>query len=202
MNNMPPILLLVEGADEKYILTNASSHWFADKAELFNMEDAKGGSSLKSRFKTILNRSHAHIKVIGIVTDAEESAASTKQAWDNLLSEFQKKSKIHCAYFVNPHQEESGALERVVLNALQADSLAKCAVEFRDCVKSTNKVTRNTAQWDKLAVQSWLNATLGGAYGNISFAQDKNPDVNLFNYDHEAFMPIKTFLEDLLSHVQ
>ena len=89
----------------------------------------------------------------------------------------------------------------VELDALAGDSIADCATHFRDCV-SIHLIKPTLAQKDKIAVQAWLSAKLGNAYGNVFKAQDRHPDHQLLNYDHTAFAPIKAFVETLLAEIE
>ncbi len=79
--------------------------------------------------------------------------------------------------------------------------MANCAKTFRDCV-AEHIGARTQAQKEKIAVQAWLSALLGKAYGNVFKAQKDYPLQQLLNYDHEAFAPIKIFLEQLLAEVE
>ena len=95
-----------------------------------------------------------------------------------------------------------GVFEPLVLQALQNDPVVHCAKAFRDCVTPHFNEGRTLAQRDKIAVQALLSAELGNAYSNVFKAQKAHVMQQLLNYEHAAFLPIKHFLEELLSEAE
>nr|WP_315244619.1 DUF3226 domain-containing protein [uncultured Albidiferax sp.] len=193
-----PVLLLVEGKDEEYLVQKMCEHWFPARAANIDIECVDGADNFPRRFKALPSRSRDSLRVVGVITDSEEDPQATARRWIDLFAEVEPAIKRPCKKLQLPHQDKPGAFEALVLQALQADPIAVCALGFRDCV-TQHTGARTLAQQDKIAVQAWLSASLGGAYGNVFKAQKKYPEKVLLDYDHAAFAPIKQFIEDLLS---
>ena len=193
-----PVLLLVEGQDEEYLVQKMCEQWFGPHAEHIDIECVGGLTNFPKRFKALKVRSLGSLKVVGVIADSEESAAATAQRWTDLFQEVEPVIKRPCKKLQLPRDDEPGAFEALVLDAWDGDPVAKCAIHFRDCV-SPHLGERTLAQKDKIAVQAWLSAKLGNAYGNVFSAQQKNSKHQLVDYDHAAFAPIKAFVETLLA---
>ena len=196
-----PVLLLVEGLDEEYFVPKMCEQWFEQRAEKINIECIRGGANFSKHFKTLKVRSLGPLKVVGVITDSEESPAATTQRWKDLFKEVEPVIKRPCKKLQLPRDDLPGAFEALVLDAWAGDPIADCAIHFRDCV-SPHLGERTLAQKDKIAVQAWLSARLGNAYGNVFSAQQKNSKHQLVNYDHAAFAPIKAFVETLLAEAE
>lgn len=195
-----PILVLVEGDDEYHLMQWMCLHWFGDKADHFAFENVGGKDNFPSRFRALKTRSLGALEVVGVVADSEEDAAATQQRWRDLVNEVVATIEQPCKLLQLPHQDQTGAFETLVLQTLQHSAVAQCAVAFRDCV-GQHLNDRTQAQKDKIAVQAWLGASFGRAYGNVFKAQNEHSDAALLDYDHSAFSPIKAFLEELLATV-
>lgn len=195
-----PFLLLVEGEDEEYLVKKMCEHWFAERTVKIDIECVRGADKFPSRFKALTVRSREHLKVVGVIADSEENPQATVQRWSDLIAEVEPKIHCPCKRLLLPSEQVAGAFEALVLQALDADPVADCALNFRDCV-APHIGARTLAQKDKIAVQAWLSASLGGAYGNVFKAQQKYPATALLNYDHPAFAPIKQFISELLDLV-
>lgn len=193
-----PVLLLVEGEDEEYLVQKMCEHWFPDRADRIDIECVHGADNFPRRFKALPFRSHGPLRIVGVITDSEDDPRATEQRWIDLFAEVQALIHQPCKKLQLPHVEKPGAFEALVLQALGSDPTAACALGFRDCVTPHIGI-RTLAQKDKIAVQAWLSASLGGAYGNVFKAQKKYPEKVLLDYDHAAFASIKQFIEDLLS---
>lgn len=193
-----PVLLLVEGQDEEYLVQKMCEQWFGPRAEEIDIECVGGKDNFPKRFRALKVRSRGPLKVVGVIADSEEDAAATAQRWASLFREVEPEINRPCKKLQLPRDDEPGAFEALVLDAWTGDPVADCAINFRDCV-SLHLGERTLAQKDKIAVQAWLSARLGNAYGNVFKAQDKHPEHQLVNYDHAAFGPIKVFVEGLLA---
>ena len=196
-----PVLLLVEGQDEEYLVQKMCVQWFGDRAKAIDIECVGGKDNFPKRFKVLKVRSLGPLKVVGIIADSEEDAAATAQRWADLFQDVEPVINRPCRKLQLPRDDAPGAFEALVLDALAGDSIADCATHFRDCV-SPHLGERTLAQKDKIAVQAWLSAKLGNAYGNVFSAQKKNLEHQLLNYDHAAFAPIRSFVETLLAEIE
>ena len=196
-----PVLLLVEGQDEEYLVQKMCEQWFGDRAKAIDIECVGGKDNFPARFKVLKVRSLGPLKVVGVIADSEEDAAATAQRWADLFKEVAPSIKRPCSKLQLPRDDLPGAFEALVLDALKDDAIADCATHFRDCV-SPHLINPTLAQQDKIAVQAWLSAKLGNAYGNVFKAQDRHPEHQLVNYDHTAFAPIKAFVETLLAQAE
>ena len=196
-----PVLLLVEGQDEEYLVQRMCEQWFGLRALAIDIECVNGRDNFPKRFKVLKVRSLGPLKVVGVIADSEEDAAATAQRWTALFKEVEPVIKRPCKKLQLPRDDLPGAFEALVLDAWAGDPIADCATSFRDCV-SYHLLQPTLAQKDKIAVQAWLSAKLGNAYGNVFKAQDKHPEHQLVNYDHAAFAPIKAFVETLLAEAE
>lgn len=196
-----PVLLLVEGQDEEYLVQKMCAQWFGDRAKAIDIECVGGKDNFPKRFKVLKVRSLGPLKVVGVIADSEEDAVATAQRWADLFQEVQPVINRPCRKLQLPRDDAPGAFEAMVLEALKGDVIADCATHFRDCV-SIHLIKPTLAQQDKIAVQAWLSAKLGNAYGNVFSAQKKNLDHQLLNYNHAAFAPIRAFVENLLAEVE
>lgn len=193
-----PILLLVEGDDEEHLIGWMAQHWFRERAQAIGIENVKGKDQFPARFDALAVRSLGALQQIGVIADSEESAADTAKAWHGRFEKLKARQiQIPCHLLQLPSPAQNGAFEELVLQALDQDVIARCAMQFRDCV--ANELSdRTQAQKDKVAVQAWLSARMGKAYGNVFSAQKAYDPKTLLNYDHPAFVPIRDFLQTLL----
>jgi len=197
-----PVLLLVEGKDEEVLIRQMCTHWFGARAQAIDMECVDGLANFPKRFRALKVRSLGLLKVVGVIADSEQDPAATAQRWKNLFNEVEplvnNGRSCPCRKLQLPDDDTLGAFETLMLKAWDGDAIAHCATQFRDCV-SPYLGERTLAQQDKIAVQAWLSAKLGNAYGNVFKAQEKHPEKPLLDYDHPAFAPIKKFVETLLA---
>jgi hypothetical protein len=196
-----PVLLLVEGQDEEYLVQKMCEQWFGQRAEKIDIECVGGKDNFPKRFRVLKVRTLGPLKVVGVIADSEEDAAATAQRWMALFNEIEPAIKRPCKKLQLPREDLPGAFEALVLDAWTGDPIAACAISFRDCV-NLHLGERTLAQKDKIAVQAWLSARLGNAYGNVFKAQDKHPEHQLVDYEHAAFAPIKAFVETLLAEAE
>ncbi len=196
-----PVLLLVEGQDEEYLVQKMCVQWFGDRAGKIDIECVGGRDNFSTRFKILKVRTLGPLKVVGVIADSEEDSAATAQRWSDLFAEVMPVIKRPCKKLQLPSDDAPGAFEALVLDALVGNLVADCVTNFRDCV-SPHLDGGTLAQRDKIAVQAWLSASLGHAYGNVFKAQKDHPNQQLLNYDHAAFTPIKVFVEALLAEAE
>lgn len=197
-----PVLLLVEGDDEEYLVQKMCEHWFHERAADIDIENVKGMGNFSKRFKALAVRSLGPLKVVGVIADSEEDPQTTAQRWAALFGAVEPQIKRPCKKLQLPGNDVKGAFESLVLQALENDPVVHCAKAFRDCVTPHLNEGRPLAQKDKIAVQAWLSAELGQAYGNVFKAQQAHMQRQLLNYEHAAFLPIKRFIEELLSDAE
>jgi hypothetical protein len=200
-----PVLLLVEGRDEEALIQQMCTHWFGLRSQAIDIECVEGLDNFPKRFRALKVRSLGALKVVGVIADSEQDPAATAQRWTDLFQEVaplvNKGIPCPCRKLQLPGDDTPGAFEALVLAAWAGDEVAHCATAFRDCV-IPHLNARTLAQQDKIAVQAWLSAKLGNAYGNVFKAQEKHPDKPLLDYDHPAFASIKTFIDALLTEAE
>ncbi len=192
-----PVLLLVEGQDEEYLVRKMCDQWFGEQAARIDIECVQGKDNFPKRFKALKVRSLGPLKVVGVIADSEENPAATAQSWTALFADVSPAINRLCKVLQLPDAQSAGAFESLVLNALTGNPVVECATTYRDCV-IPHLGQRTAAQKDKIAVQAWLSASLGDVHANVFSAQKKNPDIALLNYDHESFRPIRQFVKELL----
>jgi hypothetical protein len=196
-----PILVLVEGQDDAFFLNLMIAAWYPGREHLFDIESAGGLSNLKSRFAAVSVRLSAPLKVVAVMADSDDSPSAAAQVWQDLKQKHEAAIAKPCLFLLLPDSESKGSLETLVLRSLGQDAFANCSIGFRDCIKQIDPLLRNEAQWDKLAVQSWLNAKTGQAFANLFRADEKHSDAVSLDANHAAFQSVKQFLDLLLTHV-
>lgn len=198
-----PVLLLVEGRDEEALIRQMCAHWLGERAQDIDIECVGGSANFPKRFRALKVRPRTLLRVVGVIADSEQDPAATAQRWSDLFNEVAPSLLNNgvlcpCSILQLPEKHTPGAFETLMLEAWAGDAVADCAKAFRDCV-SPHLEVRTLAQTNKIAVQAWLSAKLGTAYGNVFKAQEQHPEKPLLDYDHKAFTPIRTFIEDLLA---
>lgn len=196
-----PVLLLVEGQDEEYLLGKMCLHWFPERMKNIDIECVGGVGKFAPAFRALKVRSLGPLQVVGVISDSEEDPSGTAQRWRDLIAEVLPAIKCPCDILQLPDEHTTGAFEALVLQALDGQPVVDCATTFRDCV-TPHIGPRTSAQRDKIAVQAWLSASLGQAYGNVFKAQQRDADNPLLDYDHVAFSPIRAFIEMLLAKLE
>lgn len=150
-----PVLLLVEGQDEEYLVQKMCEQWFGVRAKDIDIECVDGRDNFSKRFKVLKNaRPLGPLKVVGVIVDSEEDPAATAQRWSDLFDDVAPSIKRPCKKLQLPDDVTPGAFEALVLAALEGEAVAGCATRFRDCV-TPYLGDRTLAQKDKIAVQAW-----------------------------------------------
>jgi hypothetical protein len=195
-----PVLLLVEGRDEKEIceiLLHKIDPLFAQKIDV---QHADGGASLLASANTVdVLSGFSQLKTMAIVVDAEESPNKTNSTWTQFKNTFQKNYPIcGCEILVLPSAEESGALETLFLKSLDTEknSIARCAIDFVACVGELGAQSTQ-ARKDKLALVSYINAHTKNPYSRVGVAIQQDAS-KLFDFDHPSFQPLTEFLKAVL----
>lgn len=192
-----PIQLLVEGNDgrnffealrDRLALSGMQIHNYGGVADLPKFLRGFPGTS-----------NFSQVRRIGIVRDAEKSADSAFQGVQSALRKAKLPAPSKGSLFAEGHpqtgvlilpQDGSGMLETVLSQSFAGTPVDSCIDEFFRCVKS--EVGDETRHPEKARAHAYL-ATMPEPHVSVGVAAKKK----YWNLDHEAFRPIRDFLQAL-----
>jgi hypothetical protein len=198
-----PILLLVEGADEKDICEFLLKKICSNYSDCITVEDAKGGDDLLKQVEGLDIRSgFTVLKTLAIICDAEEKPVTTAKRWRDFEQDFNndKNKNKTCKVLILPSDTEEGAIERLFLDSLDfsensKDFIAKCVEKFVTCVGKDSPHTTQ-AQCNKFKLITYINSKSKKPYTRIGIAI-KDSKKDLFDFKHDSFKPLIKFLTAL-----
>jgi hypothetical protein len=177
-----PKQLLVEGRDEEGFFGALLKHLDIDDIEVQNY----GGKNNFRRFLNVfvISPEFDRVQSIGIVRDADDSAASAFQSvqgslqFVNLPTPGEMLAPAgdppRVSVFILPDNTKCGALEDLCLSALEDDPAISCVSEFMQCVRqSAEEVPGNEA---KARVHAFL-------------ASREDPELRLGEAAQRGFLP-------------
>ncbi len=104
-----PVLLLVEGQDEEYLVRKMCDQWFGEQAARIDIECVQGRDNFPMRFKALKVRSLGPLKVVGVIADSEEDPAATTQSWTVLFADVSPSINRPCKLLQLPGAHSAGA---------------------------------------------------------------------------------------------
>lgn len=196
-------LLLVEGKDEELFFRALITSELSERAS---------GSQViplgKDRFKPRLAGIAADIrtrevKSVGVVRDADESAAGALQSvCDALAAAGFAKPGSHgdivganprVGIFVMPNGQSPGALEALCRQSVETGTAGSCVTEYLRCLSERggwgDGAEHNTAQIDKAFVHAFL-----ASRGDPVARTGEGAQQNVWCFQHEAFGALRDFL--------
>lgn len=193
-----PIQLLVEGNDGRNFFEA-----FRDRLGLSRMQihDYGGVSELQRFLSAFVKASRFHDVVrVGIVRDAEPSADRAFQSVQSALRNVDLpvpgcpgihsvNDSPYTATLILPEQD-SGMLETVLNQSFAGTPVDACIDGFFDCIESTPGGVIHRP--DKARANAYLSSTRE-PHVSVGVAAKKG----YWNLDHEAFHPIRHFMQGL-----
>jgi hypothetical protein len=196
-----PVLLLVEGEDEKIICELLLRRIAPNFSLNLDLKAASGGSDLLSKAQALdVLPGFQNLTQLAIICDAEEIPQKTAKQWSAFKATFETQyPNKKCNILILPSEEQAGAIDSVFLNSLDPanNPVAACALDFAACVGAQGSQTTQ-ARRDKLALTSYINAHTKNPYSRVGFAVTQGAK-DLFDFDHPSFAPLTNFLKKLLN---
>lgn len=194
-----PVQLLVEGKAEHNFFEAFTQHLgFQEKPQIQEFGGAEGLRGFLQGFVKLPG--FDSVTSIGIVRDADESAARARQSVESSLrnaglpapGDAQTGSAPAVHVLVLPDGEEPGMLETLLCQTFASDPVNGCIDEFFDCAGTYPGVEfRRPA---KARAQAFL-ATRPSPGVSVGVAAKKS----YWCLDHEAFAGIRAFLTTLVA---
>ena len=198
-----PTLLLVEGADEKAVATLLLKALNPDFERSIDIQHGDGNDDVFKLAGAIdIVDGFRQLKVFALIVDAEENPASTLKKCETIQASFNSQfPALNFQFLIQPSATQKGAIDSVFLQSLDTatNTTARCAIDFSACAYG-NKGNTTQAKKDKLALVSYINANTKNPYSRIGVALSQDAR-NLFDLNHVAFSPLKSFLSGLLKNI-
>ena len=197
VNIRDPIQLLVEGNDGRNFFEAFRDHLALSGMQIHNYDGVPDLPKFLRGFPGTSNFSQ--VRRIGIVRDAEKSADSAFQSVQSALRNAHLTAPSKASLFAegNPQtgvlilpRDGSGMLETVLSQSFAGTPVDSCIDEFFRCVKS--EVGDEALRPEKARAHAYL-ATMPEPHVSVGVAAKKK----YWNLDHEAFRPIRDFLQAL-----
>lgn len=193
-----PIQLLVEGKDAKNFFETFIGHVAIQNT--VQIQNFGGVNELRSFLRSFVRMPDFHIvESIGIVRDAEESAAAARQSVMDSLRNADLPipaddegpnggPAVHV--LILPDGEEEGMLETLLCRSIADDPVSGCIERFFDCVGSVPGT--DIRRPDKARAQAYL-ATRPVPQISVGVAAREG----YWALDHEAFAEARDFISAL-----
>ena len=193
-----PKLLLVEGRDEVRLFPSLLNYLGISNVQIVSYE---GTPNFRRNLRTFMvTEGFDQLGSIGIVRDADQSAASALQSIQAHLGNVglpvpdtfmtPTGSTPSVSVFVMPNNADKGALEKLCLDSLQDDPAMSCTEEYVKCfVDALDELPENM---DKAKMHAFL-ASREKSYLHIGEAAD----AGCFDWNHPAFAELARFLQSL-----
>lgn len=191
-------LLLVEGPDDYGIVCHLLNEINPDWKQLIDVQHSEGASNLPKAAQAIqLVSGFDQVHQLAVLVDSDESPEKTDQIWSKQKTLFESNFPSKKFYYlVLPSSITQGALETIFLQSLETDNKKfQCVINFMTCLSGQTPHTTQ-AQKDKLALISYINASVKTPYSRVGMALQQKAK-NLFDFTHPAFKPLVDFLESL-----
>ena len=197
------LLLLVEGRDEFHLFEQLVESCFSDRPGIQVM-DIGGKTTLGRNLKTVHTaaRSRPSLRAIGIVRDADASAAASFQSVRDHVqqadytpppthAEFSDKSPS-IGIFIVPDGSAPGAIETVCRRSAQDAEAARCVAAYMDCLEEHDALNSNNP--DKTFTHAYLAAT-----SDPVARVGEGALQSVWNFQSPAFANLRNFIQDLAS---
>lgn len=191
-----PNLVLVEGPDDKEIISNLLGYLHlradVDIREVMGKENFRDGIDLISKrpdFKTF-------VKSLVIIRDADTDAASAFQSIHNALSaaklptprepEITLKDFPFVSVFIAPDNKRAGSLESLCMGAISDQAALGCVTDFLRCAADAGLALRQPEKTKFYAYLATRPYPVKSIYAAI--------EGNHISLDHAAFSRLRDFL--------
>lgn len=195
------LLLLVEGRDEFHLFRKLIESCFSDRPGIQVM-DIGGKTTLAKNLKTVHTaaRSRPSLRTIGVVRDADASAAASFQSvHDSVQQAGYTPPPTHAQFsdknpsigiFIVPDGSAPGAIETVCRRSVQDDEAASCVAAYMDCLEEHDALRSNNR--DKTFTHAYLAAT-SDPVARVGEGALRG----VWNFHSPAFADLRNFIHDL-----
>lgn len=191
-------LLLVEGPDDHAIVCHLLNGVNSDWKRSIDVQHNGGASNLPKAVRAIcLVSGFDQVRQLALLVDADEFPEKTNKIWSEEKRLFEENfPEKSFKYLILPSPTTQGALETIFLQSLEPENIKfKCVNCFMECLSGhTNHTTQS--QKDKLALISYINASVKTPYSRVGMALQQKAK-SLFDFTHPTFQPLVHFLESL-----
>lgn len=200
---MKPVLLFVEGSDDKGVLESLVKH--LDFEPIIQVMLLQGKDNLRPVLQAVRNTDefeNVPVRSLGIIRDADDDAQSAFQSACDALRKVQftppQKSlqimqddrNFRTGVMIMPPDKTSGAIEDVFLQSLSDNPLMHCVETYAGCVEQIQGHSVEKPQ--KMRLQTYLAAVAVGKRLGESAGKK-----GLWNWKHPEFTPLITFIREL-----
>ena len=193
-----PKLLLVEGRDEERFFPSLFNYLGISNVQIVSYQ---GTPNFRRNLRAFMvTEGFDQLGSIGIVRDADQSAASALQSIQAHLGNLglpvpdtfmtPTGSAPSVSVFVMPNNADKGALEKLCLESLQDDPAMRCTEEYVKClIDALDELPENM---DKAKMHAFLSSR-EKFYLHIGEAAD----AGCFDWNHPSFAQLAGFLQSL-----
>jgi hypothetical protein len=184
-----PVFVLTEGiTDKEFIEKLISERTEFKNKDVFQIHSTGNYEKIIATVNFIAtNDDGSVLKQLALIVDADEKPAQRVTELTSLIAGLDEK--FETSFLMSPSATEAGALESLVLQSLDKDSLA-CSDEYLSCVEKSAQL--NIAQRDKLRLYAWTSQHQKEPVTN--FMRVKSDGQRVVDVHHAAFKPITDFL--------
>lgn len=195
--------LIVEGPDDRIVFDAMLNDLSISQVQV---QEYKGKDKLGPFLKAFAKVSgFSNVVSLGIVRDADVDGAAAFQSVCDLLrnaglhapsaaTAMDISNSLSVGVLIMPPNQSSGALETVLHESVQTDSIVHCADEFINCVdKESSQTLRHR---DKGWVQAYV-AGQGMQLADFVRLPGEGAHKGLWDFTSPAFTPVVQFLRGL-----
>ena len=194
-----PKQVLVEGNDEVRLFRKLARQWNITDIQI----NPYGGSpKLRPYLRAFLSLDGAeNIESLAVVADADSDRNAAVRRVRGALSaanlpspcralEVLAQDNMRVCYLVVPHDAESGMIEDVCLDSVQADPAIECVDGYFECIRQTDLPGPKKVRMAKARLHAFL-ASREEPHLRLGEAAD----AGIWDFGADVFRPLKTLLE-------
>ena len=194
-----PKQVLVEGNDEVRLFGALARHLGISDIQI---DPYRGRDNLRPFLKALsLLDGFENINSLAVVADANSDRNRTGQRIRGALSdaglpsprrplEVVTQDSVRVCYLVVPHEAESGMIEDVCLDSVQADPAIDCVDQYFECIKQTNVRGPREVWLAKARLHAFL-----ASRERPDLRLGEAADAGIWDFGADAFQPLKDLLQ-------
>ena len=143
----------------------------------------------------------ASVKSLAVVADVNSNRNGAEDRIRDALSavnlpspreplKLLSQDNMRVCYLVVPHEAESGMIEDVCLDSVQADPAIDCVDQYFECIKQTNVRGPREVWLAKARLHAFL-----ASRERPDLRLGEAADAGIWDFEADAFRPLKTLLE-------
>ena len=194
-----PKQALVEGNDDVRLFEALAKHLGIPDIQV-NQYRSKYNLRTFLRTFTVLP-GFASVRSLAVVADANSNRNGAEQRIRSALSaanlpsphrplEVLSQENVRVCYLVVPHEAESGMIEDVCLESVRTDPAVGCLDRYFECIKQTNVRGPREVWLAKARLHTFL-----ASRERPDLRLGEAADAGIWDFEADAFRPLKTLLE-------